>query len=175
MTWNPWTRDAHIYAMVYIAFGARRARNKIAEPESPIERQFLCTLLIAMEIADARIVMQSSDSVADFLRDSRTEPKTYFIWPQAPLGEYRADFLIAREGKCVAIECDGRDYHDRTTEQVNRDKARDRDFARQGVPVLRFSGSEIYNSCLESVLEVMAFLKNVNLNDSELTLEEVRE
>jgi very-short-patch-repair endonuclease len=46
--------------------------------------------------------------------------------------------------KGIVVECDGHDFHEKTKEQVRRDKARDRWLQIQGYPVMRFSGSEIY-------------------------------
>lgn len=43
----------------------------------------------------------------------------------------------------VAIECDGHDFHERTKEQAERDKKRDRDIQSLGWNVARFTGSEI--------------------------------
>jgi very-short-patch-repair endonuclease len=44
----------------------------------------------------------------------------------------------------VAIECDGHDFHEKTKEQARKDKRRDRVFLAEGLPVLRFTGSEIH-------------------------------
>lgn len=56
------------------------------------------------------------------------------------------------------IECDGHDFHDRTKEQAQRDRARDRRLAALGVYVLRFTGSEIYQSpwtCAEEISHII--------------------
>lgn len=41
------------------------------------------------------------------------------------------------------VECDGHNYHERTSEQAKRDRKRDRDLTSQGFTVVRFTGSEI--------------------------------
>lgn len=61
-------------------------------------------------------------------------------------------------GHCVAIECDGHDYHERTKEQAARDKSRDRTLVRDGWRVLRFTGSEIHNYPRECVEEIRDLL-----------------
>lgn len=69
---------------------------------------------------------------------------------QEKVGSFRADiFIETRDGRSLAIECDGRPYHAATVEQVDRDKRRDRFFAANGISVMRFSGSEI-NRCPEA-------------------------
>jgi very-short-patch-repair endonuclease len=70
---------------------------------------------------------------------------------QAPVGEYRADFLltvIAHDGAVlgrVVIECDGHAFHERTKEQAAHDRSRDRAMTLAGYTVMRFTGSEIHN------------------------------
>lgn len=68
--------------------------------------------------------------------------------PQAQIGIYRADFLLLDQRvsppRRTIIECDGHDFHERTKEQAQRDRARDRWFTTNGYTVLRFTGSEIY-------------------------------
>ena len=49
---------------------------------------------------------------------------------------------IERSSKLI-VECDGYEFHDRTKQQAQRDKSRDRDLQSLGVPVF-FTGSEIW-------------------------------
>jgi len=83
------------------------------------------------------------------------------IYPQAFIDRYRADFYIESFHKDTrmplfrcAIECDGHDFHEKTKDQVARDKRRDRWFQARGIAVLRFSGAEIWAdpaSCAEQI------------------------
>jgi very-short-patch-repair endonuclease len=103
--------------------------------ESPIERRLFAALC----------------GVSFALRCSTSN-----IYPQAKIGDYRADFLVVGRRK-VAIECDGHDFHERTKEQARRDKARDRYFASQRIAVARFTGSEIWANpihCAEQALHI---------------------
>lgn len=68
--------------------------------------------------------------------------------PQKQIGKYRVDFYFSYtsdQGELVefVIECDGHDYHERTKEQAQHDKKRDRFFTEKGYIVLRYTGSEI--------------------------------
>lgn len=81
-----------------------------------------------------------------------------FFECQGNIGKYKADFLITVQCENrktrIAIECDGHDFHEKTKEQAQKDKARDRFFVSEGVIVLRFTGSEIYrdvNKCTEEI------------------------
>jgi len=66
---------------------------------------------------------------------------------QAPIGPYFADFLISYpffgRSLCIAVECDGHDYHERTRRQAAYDRSRDRYMQGTGLEVYRFTGSEI--------------------------------
>lgn len=72
----------------------------------------------------------------------------YEIEPQRGVAGYRVDFLVRFrfEGceRSVAVECDGHDYHERTREQAERDKRRDRDLLFAGIPVFHFTGRELH-------------------------------
>jgi len=59
----------------------------------------------------------------------------------------------------IAIECDGHEFHEKTKEQAQRDKERDRAFLSVGIPVARFTGSEIWNNVQKCCFQVEAILK----------------
>lgn len=84
--------------------------------------------------------------------------KHLYVSPQVEIGGYRVDFMfggkIRGETHLLAVECDGHEYHEKTKEQAMRDKSRDRDLLGRGVPVMRFTGSEIWKdptACVEQV------------------------
>ncbi len=62
---------------------------------------------------------------------------------QHPIGPYFADIAIIGSRKTV-IECDGREFHDRTGGQADHDRKRDRFMAADGWTVIRYSGAEIH-------------------------------
>ena len=66
------------------------------------------------------------------------------VEPQKQIGNYRVDFMVSFMNEQFIIECDGHDFHERTKEQAQRDKKRDRDLQSKGMKVFRFSGSEIW-------------------------------
>lgn len=82
---------------------------------------------------------------------------------QMHVGPFRADFGIAAATAddrvlIVAVECDGHEFHERTREQVARDKARDRAFAERDVRLFRFSGSEIWANAIACADQVLGFV-----------------
>lgn len=79
--------------------------------------------------------------------------------------KYRIDFLVAAliNGRAieVAVECDGHDFHEKTKDQAQRDKSRDRALQRKGITTLRFTGSEIYQNPRRCAKEVMNVLESL--------------
>lgn len=77
---------------------------------------------------------------------------------------YHVDFMISMQikGKIynLVIECDGHDFHEKTKEQVRKDKARERDITLKGYGIMRFSGSEIWENPFECVKQVYTYFFN---------------
>lgn len=71
------------------------------------------------------------------------------VHPQTIIGKYTVDFMVtyevprSNEEVRIIIECDGHEFHEKTKEQVARDKERDRFMILNGYTVLRYSGMEI--------------------------------
>jgi len=96
------------------------------------------------------------------------------VYEQVEIRQYRADMLVewtwdgfeyehrggelrAGEPHLAVIECDGHDYHERTKAQARHDRRRDRDMQGIGLPVLRFTGSEIFADPLGCGRQVINF------------------
>lgn len=78
---------------------------------------------------------------------------------QAKIDKYTVDFLIqVDENKYIVIECDGHEFHEKTKEQAKHDKERDRFLQKEGYPVYRFTGSEIFNNPLHILSEIEEIL-----------------
>ena len=77
--------------------------------------------------------------------------------------KYRLDFYFIvkyknQETKYFGIECDGYEFHQKTKEQVECDNQRQRDLQNEGIEIIRFSGSEIWNNpekCAEEVKKII--------------------
>lgn len=94
------------------------------------------------------------------------------IVPQAEIAGCRVDFAVyagdlCGSWVCVAVECDGHNFHEKTKEQAARDKSRDRALVAYNVITLRFTGSEIYNdhkNCVEEISSVLSMLIDERLH-----------
>lgn len=73
-----------------------------------------------------------------------------------------------RGGVRIAIECDGHDFHERTPEQAQRDKSRDRFLSEQGWIVLRFTGREITRDARSCALQAINAFKAATMRQSEI-------
>ena len=70
----------------------------------------------------------------------------------------------------MAIELDGHNFHEKTKEQVIRDKRRERAILQAGIKdnlsVLRFAGTEIVRDCSRCIKEIIAFVEKMRTNRS---------
>lgn len=94
------------------------------------------------------------------------------VIPQVRIGSYRVDFVVMASIKnnetggevrraFLAVECDGHDFHEKTKEQAARDKARDRYITGLHVPMMRFTGSEIWRSPMQCAEEVIGYFEEI--------------
>lgn len=136
--------------------------------ESPIERIFLVAFV-------SRLFMYSESNevvgTPTGYEWGQRSGSSIVILPQASIGKYRVDFLIAykmaatQENEPIKyqeliVECDGHDFHDRTKEQAQRDKARDRKLQSGKRQVFRFTGSELFRKPVECAAEVFDYIDN---------------
>ena len=77
---------------------------------------------------------------------------------QVSISKYRVDFLISGDGKNLVVECDGRDFHHATRDQIERDRKRDADLAALGYTVFRYPGKQITTDIWKPVLEILSWL-----------------
>lgn len=100
---------------------------------------------------------------------------TLLAQPQYSL--YRVDFSIStwvvKDDKTlpfiVIVEVDGHNYHERTKEQAERDKKRDRFMTATDAKIFRFTGREIWRNaeaCASEVLEYVIRYQQDHLDES---------
>lgn len=154
---------------------------------SPIEKVFLGSLLEyrfwasahegPVDTFDAAYDAVRAAGLDPFAEDAHDPSIQFYVprmhrrdWLQVcvtqswlPLGDrtIRPDFafvLIGPHATKVIVELDGHDFHERTPEQAQRDKSRDRDLQRLGWHVLRFTGREVLRNPGECTREVESLL-----------------
>jgi very-short-patch-repair endonuclease len=77
--------------------------------------------------------------------------------PQYEWQGKRIDFKYVDKPVEIFIECDGHDFHERMPHQATRDRKKDRLIQSAGIPILRFTGSEIYRDPLTCAYEIFGF------------------
>lgn len=145
--------------------------------DTPIERLFAAALKCTVELGRfpfirSVLMVNRSRSLAEMtdLAD-RAGEKTATIYLQAQVSDpgWRADFYLhwpvilcgeVTHLDRMIIECDGHDFHERTKGQAARDRSRDRVAQHQGLPIFRFTGSEIWNDPMACADEVIAFIES---------------
>lgn len=121
-------------------------------PESPIEEALLAAMF-------AWSFMAFFD-LTDLGGACPRTPLLGKVFMQHEMPPWRADFFVevTNDGKpigTIVVECDGHDFHERTKEQAARDRSRDRVMTAAGHRVLRFTGSELWESAAECASEII--------------------
>lgn len=144
--------------------------------ESPIERVVLAQLLLDgfdgppftcgdLDDLDACIDLAESVLFTRYKALLRMPMAHYVLVVQGTWRDkYRSDFTLLnlRYEKCkVWVELDGHDFHERTPEQAERDKSRDRDLVFEGWTVMRFTGREVVRSPTSVVGEIRAMCERL--------------
>lgn len=92
------------------------------------------------------------DSPLEALFFQEAESRINGLTAQHPIGRYRVDFAVPDE--MIAIEIDGREFHRANIDQIVKDRERQREIEAQGWTVVRFTGSEVYQSPERCICEV---------------------
>lgn len=142
--------------------------------ESPIEQIMASAMcaLIAVDHSQIGFVCDRREINHKAAREFvNAQPLWAYVFPQTVIGQYRADFFIAyRRGLNavggIVVECDGHEFHEKTKQQVARDKARDRALQTEGYRVFRFTGSEIWRNPIACAAEVLDFASGQAINST---------
>lgn len=122
----------------------------LAQCESPIEQMLYLPL---NELANSLINNEYASCAS--------------VLPQYPIEcggkKFRVDFLfqvLLKDDYCMkfVIECDGHEFHEKTKEQVRKDKQRERYLMSDNHTLIRFAGSEVYKDpyrCAEEVEDII--------------------
>lgn len=150
--------------------------------ESPIEVLFFTSFILVARENFTGVECQWNYPVKDLDWDRHQDLSPgnrrvrVVIFPQHNLGDYRVDFLIRATGtqirsrpdgggwdehrieKSMIVECDGHDFHEKTKEQAQRDKERDRFLQGLGHSVFRYTGSELFRDSFHCATEAYRYL-----------------
>lgn len=128
---------------------------------SPIEVMLLgaMTLQHSLEIWAEPLEVPIQMQVASRL-DGAPPSGVVVIIPQFQWQAFRIDFAFFYQSEVprVFVECDGHQFHERTPEQAERDRSRDRQVQQAGIPIIRFTGREIVRDPFGCGTQVITFI-----------------
>jgi very-short-patch-repair endonuclease len=125
---------------------------------SPIEKYFVVAL---QEVLQAFGGGTSPIKTLALAKSAVAEQDLEFgrihVWAQIRALDWPADFVLGtlshdKKRHFALVECDGHDFHERTKEQAERDRSRDRRVQEMGWRMFRFTGSELYRDSVNLVL-----------------------
>lgn len=76
---------------------------------------------------------------------------------------YLVDFVFNTRSKHkIAVELDGSEFHEKTKDQAQADKEKDRNLQQAGYFVARFTGAEVYADPKEILYKIMDIAKDLD-------------
>lgn len=145
--------DALLFAL---ALESHDPEGSFAGNQASIVRNSAEKLRKCESPAEARMLIHLHHEVGNL-----SEVETQF-----PLcdGDFRADLAcLGPEPVLLAVEVDGHEWHERTKDQAERDKARERRIVSSGWAIARFAGSEVWRAPARCAREVKEMLSSLQL------------
>lgn len=137
-----------------------RSRSELAPLcKSPIEEMLGTALAVSLRLARPGISAAFQIATAATFDEARAGVT---LVPQYRWGKYVIDFALhipKMTPRFMFIECDGHEFHERTKEQAAHDRMKDRAIQTATIPVLRFTGSEIYRDPSSCALQIAAAVR----------------
>ena len=140
----------------------RRIVESVAENLEPVcESPIELMLATAIEVAN---FCAAPDKLFQTILPGQEPQGNYrtLVYPQYQWEGYRIDFYLETPllKLRLFVECDGHEFHERTPEQAERDRRKDRLIQEHGISILRFTGREIYRSPADCVIQIMSFISS---------------
>jgi very-short-patch-repair endonuclease len=134
---------------------AQRLLEQIEKCESPIEQLLSLYLMPLLSKLEHYMLLYDVKDCINFIYGEQEEIEVNGH-------TYRVDFFVIcgvndRNFKLV-VECDGHEFHEKTKEQVARDKQRDRELTMSGFHLLRYAGSEIWKDPEKCAKEIVKYV-----------------
>jgi len=143
LDWRDWVRNLDPCTRALIAGVSRLFPEFLEFAESPIEVIFALAILNRTESPEW---------------PSKISPDVSVV-PQVTIIRHRIDFVFYRgDDIALSVELDGFQFHERTSKDASRDRARDRELLAAGIPTARFTAGQIFKDaakCLEEALSIV--------------------
>ncbi|MFD3219934.1 endonuclease domain-containing protein [Staphylococcus saprophyticus] len=158
------------YKEKYISYFSKYNKHLLDKCGSPIEEMYVATLSYIGELSNLELDIKNQYEVGV---DGKKYKVDFYVTAnqQYTIENNDGTFVQSREVS-LCIECDGHDFHEKTKEQVKRDKQRERNLAKRGFKVIRFTGSEIYQDTQKCVAETLRILESL-INKESFRIDEL--
>ena len=132
--------------------------------KSPIEQMFYVAWAYGTQIDN--IILCPQHQIGKYYCDFYVDLLAHFSLHDYPFTETQINDLKASL-PLIAIELDGHEWHEKSKDQVEKDKQRERFIVSQGYKVFRFSGREVFRRPLDCVVEVRNFIRPILKNEKQ--------
>lgn len=128
--------------------------------ESPIEDDFIAAL---DAISAGRVAFVPGATYSGLVKAVWADAGKVCVGTQVQVRNYRCDVLLVaatdvNTTRTVCVECDGKQFHRETWDQVERDRKRDLTLLAMGIKTLRFSGARLRKdayACAKEALQAL--------------------
>lgn len=139
-----------------VEFYSNFNKEMLNQCDSPIEKDYLINLLYVGELSNLDLNVTNQHEINVDNKKYKTDFHVTAV-QQYTLENDEGTFVQSRSVS-LCIECDGHEFHEKTKEQVKRDKQRERNMVKKGYKFIRFTGSEIYQDAKKCALETLRIL-----------------
>ena len=128
--------------------------------QSPIEADMATALSMTVDL----LRNEPATILIPTVKRPQVKVPHFYIKPQVQIGRFRVDFVVGVSWGAVEaiVECDGREFHHSTREQIERDRARDKELEAIDYKVFRFPGTEIHNAPINCAIAVWDWVLEQN-------------
>lgn len=160
-----WLHDENFLARAKDIRSSQRDRIAACLRENGLESRMAQLVAIRLMSGETALSNEKAESPIEVLfllalSAPKVETPLLVADTQVQVDRYRVDVAIGEAGFLgdpLFVELDGHDFHERTKEQAERDRRRDRWFAMEGLRIVRFTGREVWRdpeACADEAVDL---------------------
>lgn len=142
-----------------VEFYSNFHKGMLDKCDSPIEKNYLINLIYVGELSNLDLNITNQHEIN--VDNNKYKTDFYVTAIQQYTMENDEGTFVNTRSVSLCIECDGHDFHEKTKEQVKRDKQRERNLVKKGYKFIRFTGSEIHQDAKQCALEKLRILTDL--------------
>jgi len=142
--------------------------RSIQPDQSPLEAVLAAAIHVVGEnVTDEAVILGWCESESGEHRELKACADAISVCQQHRVDPYRIDIMVSgyrhvpeisavQHMASVAVEVDGHEFHEKTKEQAQHDKAKDRAIQLAGYKVFRYTGAEVWRDPIRCAQQVVA-------------------